>query len=882
MGNESKIASGNEYELIEFVPAIILYPSFAVPAVLTKNDVLEILLVGKSGFPITKENVKHQLKIDPTFASKKEYHSYSLPLDDNDITIEEKTFPISDIIFQTKNKKFIGILDERIKNKISASESASMGIPESLGVLKKGNYDLVYSVQIKNNGLFYAKEKKPERGVFNLIWLLYKIDSESYFNLSIASKTQCSNDTIPLNHFESPGKKGVPQIVPNDIYSNIMHAIMDDLNKNEIGKTEKSWWKYCFKNGDPSLSNFDPLNPIQEFHPVFYFENLDAPNFAHLADIHLSARQHLFSQSQARVINCPQALDISPKIKELVNCSKDNFKSILNQCGESDDIDIILISGDLIDYLQSLFIRFNSDWKLIDIWMLVNSSKDDSKNFRFYKFGVDYITLFSIMLEFYREFQKPIFIIRGNHDAYREPYGIAPRVGNQKDLLRANEGIPADHNLTTFESLLMFGQSYHEYNERFNKKEWIWYHTILTPFSDFVIQLPKHYLVGFGWGDDEDIIGITSGHLPRCDDAISQKQIDLFNLALKYKASRELILMTHFTFVSYKDNIPSNSSEEGIVKCDYIFDHDSFDWGTFESNREVFYRTHLVENRGTDIQLVLSGHSHRRGLYSMVRLEKKSSTHSDKDGNIYEKNSYAVITKCHDFDDFNNNKINPSYKYPVILVSDSSGPIPRRNYSGEFNGWGSDVPSGTKINYDLNGKINSISPIKSKTVKSKPRFVVAVDYYDIIEKKDVIKKFQFDFLPEREAERKSYNFLLELDSNIASLAFIDKIFLYAFDSKLWNKIEMRYSDKRWLIFEKELFFKKFVDQNNKDYKVFVALKFGTDDEILNNQYNFNSYWCFPVSITSNESYGIKTYKIKRDKSDSEYPDFEWYSKYFNV
>ena len=72
----------------------------------------------------------------------------------------------------------------------------------------------------------------------------------------------------------------------------------------------------------------------------------------------------------------------------------------------------------------------------------------------------------------------PAFLVSGNHDCYWYPYGMSPRVAAKtpgdgvfeagdkwyrtsgSGLKRANEGIPADHNLTFYEAILTFGTTF--------------------------------------------------------------------------------------------------------------------------------------------------------------------------------------------------------------------------------------------------------------------------------------------------------------------------------------------------------------------------------------------------------------------------------------
>jgi hypothetical protein len=78
--------------------------------------------------------------------------------------------------------------------------------------------------------------------------------------------------------------------------------------------------------------------------------------------------------------------------------------------------------------------------------------------------------------------RKPIFLIAGNHENYADIYAISPRTkGTLSDKAkeepgsgwrRANEGVPADHNLSIYEACLMYGPdySYWSKNPNFEKE----------------------------------------------------------------------------------------------------------------------------------------------------------------------------------------------------------------------------------------------------------------------------------------------------------------------------------------------------------------------------------------------------------------------------
>jgi Calcineurin-like phosphoesterase len=90
-----------------------------------------------------------------------------------------------------------------------------------------------------------------------------------------------------------------------------------------------------------------------------------------------------------------------------------------------------------------------------DIWNLVDLGDNCDRNYQAY---VDFIAFFTRIRTFCTSSGKPAFVVAGNHDCYKNNklYGISPRVLWKK----ANEGVPADHNLTFYEAMLVFGETW--------------------------------------------------------------------------------------------------------------------------------------------------------------------------------------------------------------------------------------------------------------------------------------------------------------------------------------------------------------------------------------------------------------------------------------
>ena len=565
------------------------------------------------------------------------------------------------------------------------------------------------------------------------------------------------------------------------------------------------------------------------------------------------------------------AIEDSPELGQLINVTARNIKELFDRVGSDPTISAMVIGGDLIDFIKMLW-PDGTATTVKQIWDQV--ALDDSYESRYQDY-VDYISFYTLIVYFCNQYHKPVFVVTGNHDAYALPYGISPRVA----WVRANPGIPADHNLTIYEAILTFGETYDEIKEMgtFHAERLKWFYSVLTPFSDYMIDLPRQTLVGLSWGEQEDMLdppGIDQGfgHLPRADDPITDKQLELFRKGIANW--KHLILTSHFTFVSYIENVPMNTTDEGDVEFSTYWNAGDNDQGTFETNREPLYDTYLGTQRS--VQIVLTGHSHRRGFYTINRVDYAGDN--------------SVKTSYYDYADLARLQSSENPVHPVVIVTDSAGPLPRCNKQGEFNGQGSDRAAGAKISFDSAGEIASIEPV---TTTLKPRFAVAVDYYDLLENNPtighhdrVIASFESDRFLIRDEHRGlvDYKFEVRLLTHIARLIYVNDIAIYAFAADgEWKRIRLRYDGaSRWVIDrgrDAEIFF-NFIAGNNERSN-FMSIKFSQKSDLVA-QYDFDTRWNFEFQVDCDRSggglfgdYTHKKYILNRDVDRAEIPDFEW-------
>lgn len=844
----------------ETIDAIILFPALATPLIMVGEDNLELILLTQRVYPDPKmkNRIMEQLKITASLDPRKPAFEGTLFVGDENCDTILNPIEISHVALQkddqlkTISGKFKGYIDQH-----------------PFDFYTQKGFTTVYSVSI---------HRKCLDAVSNAV---------KYPNNMAAEKQD-----------------------------RLMSELVFDVRHHKLKKSGR-YYGYPVSGGDLDLTREDLENPLEAWHPVYRYDDLGYANIAHASDIHLSARQQIMAQSTARVIDYAAGggAPACRSIGQMINiCSKDII-NIFDQFAGSRS-DLFVIGGDVVDFMQNCFwsgplSRKITDGKPSAIWDAM--SLDDDHNPKCdaaltessFTNCIDFIGFYSILMRFCRATRKPVFLVSGNHDCYWDPYGMSPRVlsrkpgdawyeGSGTGLKRANEGIPADHNLTFYEAILVFGDSYAEIKapktksppSPFRSDKFDWFYMVFTPFTDYSIELPKQLLVAMGWGNDESLFGtdlsVTGhgfGHLPLATEAISPNQLTLLDAATGQ--GKKVILLTHFTFVSYKDDLAMNNGEN--IRGDLYFDtfkkYDEHNFGTFADNRKPIFEGHCYDKH--DIQIILTGHSHRRGLYIVDGIDYSG------------RNSLKI--RQFDFDQFNYVKTRypDQLKRPAIIVSDSSATIPRFNWCGEFSGWGSDQPAGTSVTFDVSGEIDSVAAVRAATCH--PRIVVALDYLDIFKGDDVITTFEtakFDVEKEKKGELAGLGFAVVLRPELVKIGLrIESVVLYSNDAS-WQQVALQATSDPNYPFQIASsgdiqLFQKMTE--TKERCNFLAMKFSVvsaiDSQRALSRYDFSDPWCWEFQ-TDFETFGKilfwapkeKKYFIKRDKARAEVPSFDWRKK----
>jgi len=308
--------------------------------------------------------------------------------------------------------------------------------------------------------------------------------------------------------------------------------------------------------------------PLENHHPVWVVPTgKPRLNVGHLTDVHISSRQHALRKSRATLI--PKA---SPEIGPQVNASFDTLKDLMNQFGEDPEIDVLIFTGDLVDYSRNYNPAALPQENTGTLWQEMNLDRlnlRDEKgspvrlengalhpDTQRYPRGIDNAIMYSLLLWYMKKHKKPIMLTAGNHEMYTLPYGISPRVRfwtalrgifpgkarpqeeivekskKQRDKewektkkqgvgiydAHPNEGVPANHNLTIPEATLMYGPDYARVPmggaykatgiQNFNPDNLDWFSIFYTPLSDYAMNWGEQCFIVLGWGDTEKFVSL--------------------------------------------------------------------------------------------------------------------------------------------------------------------------------------------------------------------------------------------------------------------------------------------------------------------------------------------------------------------------------------
>lgn len=863
---------------LQIIPhdVVILHPSFCCPQLLAQDQKISVFILTDKEFyqqydrekdpekPFTLAEINRLLKIYP-WQNRKQLTDVPLLKDKTTATQYLTITYIHDML-----DKVVATSDPD-----DAGDELGDGLDEI--TVKE------WRIQDKNQKLF-ARLRESSRQFYlaRKVQYLFHIEID-HRGLNTSIKADALYDIAWLLPNKKDNKSQRPYWELQDTYTR------DFISQHNNGRQQA----YEI-NGSDFVFKEAPDSPVEAYHP-FYVSSKDKLNIGHLTDVHVSSRQFALQASEAQVLQGLTTKDVSQKTGTLVNVTFNTLKDLIDEL-VSKGADALVVTGDLVDFSRNLDPAFDADWlntfkKPGQCWDAMHD-KHHKDNARYPKYIDDHL-IFSLFLYCYTKHGRPVYLTSGNHEAYSSPYGISPRVGKflglkPKGLVKANEGIPADHNLTIYEAILTYGPRYNHLAHQFKVANLEWFYTVFTPFTDFVITYKDQCLVGLAWGGDEDILSnfnaltlSRGGTLPTASEAIEPEQYEIVQAAVAQ--NKQTLLATHFTFVNYANSVPL--TQPGSVNYNNTFKtYGQYDHGSFKARRFELYDL-LKQNK---LFYTLSGHSHRAGLYETQFDDSKVRHNMQTRGHALTEQSMDPTELSAAFD--------PG---PRVLVSGCGGPIAVQHHYGEgaagtqirgLKNWGLDWPSASLIKF--NGDEDSLQRILPKnTPTAQPRFAVALDFVDLLEYKVFIHF---------ESGENETRFNVVLNEQLPEQQFIETLSLYAYPVNEWLAFPLEISnrqDNRFVAaMSKQDNYKFEEDVIEKKNKIlFLSIKFNNnlEKEIGYQQYNFGSNWNFQIQMNkirrvdydqrTGEEIVVKGpgYHIRRHKKFGEVPNFDFYTDNFS-
>ncbi|NJK32797.1 MAG: hypothetical protein HC927_10525 [Deltaproteobacteria bacterium] len=316
------------------------------------------------------------------------------------------------------------------------------------------------------------------------------------------------------------------------------------------------------------------------------------------------------------------------------------------------------------------------------------------------------------------------------------------------------------------------------------------------------------------------------------------------------RSTRKVTLTTHFTFLSYIETVAMHPggarSSPGTFRLNDntlgTEDYSRFEMGTFETNRAALIE--MLANR--QLQCVLTGHSHRRGMHLL------GARRGDEiPAQLFDTDPSDPLSMC-------TIPAGLANAEPAIIVSDSGGPYPRHNRDGEFLGWGSDRPGGTLIRYDSgDGRIAEVQTLTA-TSRPKARGAVAMDYVDVSSNGAFVDNRMETHWIEGDQDNgsapASTSPIYFIDARLTAQVhttwqmYIEKLIFAGRHGGNWLRIEASYDSARNA-------FAVPVDQTD-NFRTwlrlvlqptrYVSIKLGSRDRFIANRYDWRSHWNFEV------------------------------------
>ncbi len=367
-----------------------------------------------------------------------------------------------------------------------------------------------------------------------------------------------------------------------------------------------------------SVSSFLSEEPVRLHHP-FYVDSKDYLTVAHVSDSHVCARMSLLEErwnSNFRNVWSASSL-LGEKPGDFSNYNK-HFENILKSINADKEIDIIIHTGDIIDYNRGYYDK---------------EKKNDLSHD--YYFNRNWLLFYEILCNSY---EKPTFTVLGNHDYRLNPYAPSPHIISDKIFELFNMAPTVNVTRREMDVLHEDAHALHLFENHLitTPDSAQWYSLVMNPFLDYEVFYGKMAFLMLDWNEDEDHEKDT----PWAAKVLSDEQWNLikrWHEKVMEKRKQEkitAIVAMHASVFNPFREMGDRELEKDETRIFYesnIFDRysvkkDLVD-GTFRHKRSEFIRMCLGNeeyginnykiNPEWGVDLILTGHAHRSGVFQV-------------------------------------------------------------------------------------------------------------------------------------------------------------------------------------------------------------------------------------------------------------------------
>jgi predicted MPP superfamily phosphohydrolase len=452
----------------------------------------------------------------------------------------------------------------------------------------------------------------------------------------------------------------------------------------------------------PALDAFmDNGRMIVLHHPVYVPPRAkEYLNIAHLSDTHVSRRWdamqywsrvrktehdshwrfHGPSRSTIQVENRERFLGYRQHWNRFNNPNR-RFEEALESVNTSDDVDIIIITGDLIDYNVG-YRDMPGEHEVRNMnYLTHNRSRHGS-----YYHNSNWPLLYELLIKNYR---KPVFTILGNHDYRWDIYGPmatgAPIAGwgeqnfayalgidvhrgpRRERREREQDQRTALHLI--YPSAMADRSTLSALEKDYQFVEW--YNFVINPALDFRFNYRQMAFLFLDWRVNERHRGLVrrfSG--PWAEDSLTPQQRVMITNFLTRNSEKLAIISMHATVFC----TPTNSYNNGIIVEDgdrQEQEQSHLSQGTINRGRRGFIRQ--LDGRQEAQTIVLSGHAHKNRIYITERERDRVQNFEPQDRSDWlalpNNRAFYCVTTSTAYRKSMDSFMTPGYR--VIRITDS-------------------------------------------------------------------------------------------------------------------------------------------------------------------------------------------------------------------